>query len=194
MHFWLFHLSLSFCDVGNTNFTSLNNSLLKINLVLSQIVERFVCQLSSRVAIAVIAPFWLQGIRSLYCRQRSRFPLKCATFLHHPRVFSGLLGFIVDAATEEAPELPKCEHCGHAEAEQPGCILICKGCSVESNDWRDASAKHKCEDCCGCRASSATKRLPAERNTRILPRWESTAVCRRICTVPRKPARSLVPR
>ena len=92
MHFWLFHLSLSFCDVGNTNFTSLNNSLLKINLVLSQIVERFVCQLSSRVAIAVIAPFWLQGIRSLHSRQRSRFPLKCATFLHHPRVFSGLLG------------------------------------------------------------------------------------------------------
>ena len=39
----------------------------------------------------------------------------------------------VDAATEEAPELPKCEHCGHAEAEQPGCILICKGCAVESN-------------------------------------------------------------
>ena len=80
----------------------------------------------------------------------------------------------VDAATQEAPELPKCEHCGHAEAEQPGCILICKGCAVESNDWRDASAKHKCfkvcEDCCSCRVSSATKRLPAERNTRILPR------------------------
>ena len=51
---------------------------------------------------------------------------------------------IVDAATEEAPEIPKCEHCGHAEAEQPGCIMICKGCAVESNDWRDASAKHKC--------------------------------------------------
>ena len=46
----------------------------------------------------------------------------------------------VDAATQEAPELPKCEHCGHAEAEQPGCILICKGYAVESNDWRDASA------------------------------------------------------
>ena len=90
----------------------------------------------------------------MHSRQRSRFPLKCATFLHHPGVFSGLLGFIVDAATEEAPELPKCEHCGHAEAEQPGCILICKGCSVESNDWRDASAKHKCEDCCSCHASS----------------------------------------
>ena len=174
MHFWLFHLSLSFCDVGNTNFTSLNNSLLKINLVLSQIVERFVCQLSSRVAIAVIAPFWLQGIRSLHSRQRSRFPPKCATFLHHPRVFSGLLGFIVDAATEEAPELRKCKHWGHAEGEQPGCIMIFKRYAVESNDWRDASAKHKCfnfcENCCSCRVSRATKRLQAERNTRILPR------------------------
>ena len=104
----------------------------------------------------------------------------------------------VDAATQEAPELPKCEHCGHAEAEQPGCILIFKRWGVESNDWRDASAKHKCfkvcEDCCSCRVSSATKRLPAERNTRIPPRWESTAVCRRICTVHRKPARSLVSR
>ena len=30
---------------------------------------------------------------------------------------------------------------------------------------------------------SATKRLPAERNTRILPRWESNTLCRRICTV-----------
>ena len=42
---------------------------------------------------------------------------------------------------------------------------------------------------------SATKRLPAERNTRILPRWESNALCRRICTVHSwKPAGSPVPR
>ena len=65
--------------------------------------------------------------------------------------------------------------------------MIFKRCAVESNDWGDASAKHKCfnffENCCSCRVSRATKRLHAERNTRILPRWESTAVCRRICTV-----------
>ena len=73
--FWIFRLSISLWEAGTTNFTSLNNSLLKINLVLSLIVERFVCQLSSRVAIRVIAPFWLQDIRSLHCRQPSR-PLK----------------------------------------------------------------------------------------------------------------------
>ena len=53
---------------------SLNNSLLNTNLILSLIVGRFVCQLSWRVAIAVIAPFWLQGTRSLHSRQPSRSP------------------------------------------------------------------------------------------------------------------------
>ena len=76
---------------------------------------------------------------------------------------------IVDAATEEAPELRKCEHCGHAEAEQPGCIMICKGCAVESNDWRDAIAKHKCfkvcEDCSALQLPCLKyNKAPASRN------------------------------
>ncbi|CAH3176161.1 unnamed protein product, partial [Porites lobata] len=32
-----------------------------------------------------------------------------------------------DAATEKAPEISTCERCGHAEAEQPGCILLKAG-------------------------------------------------------------------
>ena len=83
------------------------------------------------------------------------------------RVFSGLLGFIVDAATEEAPELPKCKRCGRAEAEQPGCILVCRACGVECNDWRDASPKHHCfkvcEDCYSCRVCMKCNKAPASR-------------------------------
>ena len=74
---------------------------------------------------------------------------------------------IVDAATEEAPELPKCKRCGRAEAEQPGCILVCRACGVECNDWRDASPKHHCfkvcEDCYSCRVCMKCNKAPASR-------------------------------
>ena len=56
MHFRLFRLSLWLCDAGTTNFTSLNNSLLNINLVLSLIFGRLVCQLWSNERKEAIAP------------------------------------------------------------------------------------------------------------------------------------------
>ena len=34
---------------------------------------------------------------------------------------------IVDASTEHAPELPKCKRCNKAEADEPGCLLVCQG-------------------------------------------------------------------
>ena len=40
-------------------------------------------------------------------------------------VFTSVID-IVDASTEKAPELPKCVNCSDAEAEQPGCLLICQ--------------------------------------------------------------------
>ena len=74
---------------------------------------------------------------------------------------------MVDAATEKAPELPKCKRCGHSEAEQPGCILVCRRCRVECNDWRDASPKHHClkvcEDCYRCRVCMKCHKAPASR-------------------------------
>ena len=74
---------------------------------------------------------------------------------------------IVDAATEKAPELPKCKRCGHSEAEQPGCILVSRGCGVECNEWRDASPKHHCfkvcEDCYSCRVCMKSHKAPASR-------------------------------
>ena len=49
-----FLLSLSPVDAGTTNFTSLNSWLSKINVVLSTIVDRFVCQFSSTAAIVAL--------------------------------------------------------------------------------------------------------------------------------------------
>ena len=74
---------------------------------------------------------------------------------------------IVDAATEEAPALPKCKNCGQAEAEKPGCILVCQGCGVKCNDWRDASAEHHCyevcEDCYSCHVCMKCNKARASR-------------------------------
>ena len=74
---------------------------------------------------------------------------------------------IVDAATEKAPDLPKCNRCGKAEGERPGCILVCQTCGVECNDWKDANAEHHCykvcEDCYSCRVCMKCNAKPATR-------------------------------